>query len=126
MSNKKGFTLLEVVISIAIIAGLFMLYIAVIGNIYLAKTVRQKDIALKIASHKIEELRANGYDSLPATGSFSDNNLSSLNSGTGSMTISDYNSSTKQVQVTVSWKDFSGDNQSVSLSTLIVQSGGLK
>lgn len=125
-ARQKGFTLLEVIVSIAVIAGLFMLYTAAINNVFLSRTIKQKDVALRIASHKMEELRAGGYDSLPASGSFSDSNLSSLPSGTGSMTISDYNTSTKQVQVTVSFEDFAGNNQSVSLSTLIIQSGGLK
>ncbi len=124
--SQKGFSLLEIVVSIAVIAGLFMLYTAVINNISLSKTIKQRDVALKIASHEIEGLRAGGYSSLPSTGSFTDSNLSSLLSGAGTVTVSNYNSKTKQIVVTVLWTDFSGNSQSVSLSTLILQSGGLK
>src|SRR3989344_6457773 len=113
IKNQKGFSLLEVVVSIAIIAGLFMLYTAVISNIYLSRTVKQKDIALKIASHQIEGLRAAGYDLLPATGSFNDINLALLPSGSGTVTVTDYSDQIKQVVVAVAWTDFSGENQSI-------------
>lgn len=126
VKKQKGFSLLEIVISIAIIAGLFMLYTVVIGNAFLSKTTKQKDIALKIATHTIEGLRNGGYDALPASGSFSDDNLSRLPSGSGNITVSDYNDMTREVVVTVSWVDSSGNNQSMSLSTLILQAGGLR
>ncbi|OGZ69007.1 MAG: hypothetical protein A3D35_02620 [Candidatus Staskawiczbacteria bacterium RIFCSPHIGHO2_02_FULL_34_9] len=126
IKNQKGFTLLEVVVSIAVIAGLFMLYTAVISNVSLSRTIKQKDIALKIASHEIEGLRAGGYDLLPVSGSFSDDNLSLLPSGEGALRVSDYIDDVKEVVVTVSWVNFLGKSQSLSLSTLILEEGGLK
>jgi prepilin-type N-terminal cleavage/methylation domain-containing protein len=122
--NQSGFSLIEVVVSIGIIAVMVLLYFAMFSSVSLAKHAKNRDIALKIANHEMESLRGLGYDALPASGSFSDASLSSLTSGAGSVAVSAYNAQTKEVTVTVTWNESSG-SQSVSLSTLIVNSGGL-
>ena len=124
--HLRGFSIIEIVISIFIIAMMLLLLEAVLHGIPLIKLARDQDIALKIAGNEIEGLRAGGYDALPATGSFSDSLLSSLASSTAQVTVSVYNTTTKQVTATVAWREQgeSTDRQMV-LSTLITQVGGL-
>lgn len=100
-------------------------YQAVISNTILTRNTQEKDVALKVATYKIEELRGLGYSSLPGSGSFSDTLLDSLPSGTGSMAITTYNAKVKQVAVTVSWTPPNSSTKSVVLTTLISDTGGL-
>lgn len=122
---KKGFSLIEILVTIGILSLMIVVYQAVLGNVYLTRSVQDKDVALKIATYKIEELRALGYSSLPGSGSFSDTLLTSLPSGTASMTITDYNAKVKQVVVTVGWTPQNSTARSVSLTTLVTDTGGL-
>ncbi len=123
--SSRGFTILEVVVSVGLIAIMLLLAYTMYANVLTVQELKQRDIALKISSHQIENLRGLGYSALPASGSFSNADLSLLPSGAGAMAVSVYNAQTKQVTVTVSWAGLGG-NESVSLSTLIVNSGGLK
>ena len=126
-SCRQGFSLIEVVIAIFIITVMFAFYQAALRSTALARSAKYKDLALRIANNKMEELRAGGYGSLPASSPFSDPLLSSLPSGSAAMSISDYNDKTKQVSAIVSWKELAGsESHSVSLSTLITQVGGIQ
>ncbi len=122
---KKGFSLIEVLVAVGMLGLMIVVYQGIISNIALTRNAQDKDIALKIATYKIEELRGLGYSSLPGSGSFSDSLLGSLPSGTASMTIDAYNSKLKQATVTVSWTEPSSSTKSVSLTTLIADTGGL-
>jgi prepilin-type N-terminal cleavage/methylation domain-containing protein len=123
--TKKGFTLIEIAVTIGIVGVMIAMYFGVVSSMSLARLAKEKDLALKIATHKVEELRASGYALLPTNVSFSDSLLSSLPSGSGQVTVSTYNAQTKQVTVTVTWSGGSNGNRSVAVSTLITQSGGL-
>jgi prepilin-type N-terminal cleavage/methylation domain-containing protein len=125
-SVSRGFTVLEMTFSIAIIAIILVMLGALIQTLPLIALTKNQDLALKIARNEIESLRALGYDSLPSSGSFSNTLLSSLPSGAGTRTITAYNADTKEVLVTVSWvAEQGGTNHSVSLTTLITDIGGL-
>jgi prepilin-type N-terminal cleavage/methylation domain-containing protein len=122
----SGYSLIEVTITIFIIAVVLVLYLAAANTMQMTKTAKYKEIALGIANNKIEELRAAGYSSLPGSGSFSTSQLSSLPSGSGDLDISDFNSDTKQVEVTVEWQEPGAPStKSISLTTLITKTGGL-
>lgn len=123
-SKKGGFLLVEIVVTIGLIGIVVIMHYVMVQSTVLAQNVKHKDLALKIASHKIEELRALGYDGVPVSGSFPDSLLASLPGGTGAMAITDYNAGVKQVAVTVSWTH-SGAARSVSLNTLLTNTGGL-
>jgi len=125
MKTNKGFSLVETLVAIAIICIAFFMFQSLSNTTTLARSAKNEDMALKITSNKIEELRALGYSSLPTSGSFSDPALSSLPSSSAAMAISDYDTKTKQVTVTVSWTESNG-NRSVALTTLLAQTGGLK
>ncbi len=116
--NQSGMTLIEMLISIAMIGGLIVLYSASFNVIGLTKTMKSENIAYHIANIKIEELRTTTYASLPPSGSFTDPQLSQLPSGTAAFTVTNYGSYTglKEFVVTVSWND--GRARSVQLKTL--------
>jgi prepilin-type N-terminal cleavage/methylation domain-containing protein len=123
---NSGFSFVEISITVFIIGVVLILYLAAANTFRLTKTAKNQEIALGIASNKIEELRAGGYDTLPISGSFSDPQLSALLSGSGNMDITDYNSDTKQVQITIEWQEAGSlSARDVSLVTLITKTGGL-
>lgn len=115
---------MEVVVSIFILGLMLVFYQSSFGTMRLAQMQKDKDIALRVVNQKMEALRAGGYGSLGASGSFSDTQLDSLQSASASTTITTYNASIKQVTVGVSWVE-SGSTQYLSETTLISQSGGL-
>ncbi len=122
---KKGFSLIEVLVAVGMLGIMIVVYQVIISNTALTRTSQDKDIALKIATYKIEDLRGLGYSALPGSGSFSDSLLSSLPLGTATMTITAYNTKLKQATVTVSWTEPGSSAKSVSLTTLIADTGGL-
>jgi type II secretory pathway pseudopilin PulG len=121
-----GFSLIEAVVAVAIVGlivaatGLFLQRIPISG-----REVRDQDLALKIARHEIELLRSAGYANVPASGPFTHTLLSSLASSTAAITVTDYNTRTKQVVATVSWRGTASSTRSVSLTTLIAQNSTL-
>ena len=123
---KRGFTFIEILAAIFVMAMMIAAFAAIMHTSFLTREAKQQELALRVAAHKLESLRASGYASLTSGGSFSDAFMAGLNSATGTLTISSYNATTKQVAVTVSWKRQQGGTSTVSLSTLITQTGGLK
>lgn len=121
-----GFSLLEVLVAVFLIGVIFVMYSAAMKNVSLNRNAKAQEIALRIASTKMEVLRDAGYGSLPASGSFADSQLASIPSGSASLAVLDFNAETKQVTVTVSWTEPSiGGGRNVVLSTLITVTGGL-
>lgn len=130
--HEKGFSLVEVVLVVAI-AGLIGL---MIGNLpssaKLVGNSRYESIAKEISSKSIEELRSITYDNLAnGTTSISDPRLSSLPNGSGEVTVNDCpveicteNEQSKLVTVEINWTD-AGSARNVRLDTL-VSKGGLQ
>ena len=125
-NSKSGFSLLEVIVTIFIIGLVLVLYQASLGKVKLIQYAKNQEIALRVANNKIEVLRAGGYSALPASGNFSDSQLNSLSNSSANMTITDYNADTKQVLITIQWKEPTGSAlKNISLATLITKTGGL-
>jgi len=119
--------LIEIIISLLIIGVVLVLYQSALNSVFLSRNTKDAEIGLRIANHKIEELRGAGYSNLPASGTFTDSQLSSMPNSSASMAISDLNAKTKQVSVTVAWREpNSNSDHTVSLTTLITEIGGLK
>ena len=97
----------------------------VTGTIKVTRDSGFESIAFRVATAKLDELRAGGHAALPASGAFVDPTLTSLPSGIASTSITDWNATTKQVAAGVSWQGADGLARNVSLTTLITQSGGL-
>lgn len=127
MTSPRGFSLIEVIVSIFIMGVMLLLMQAVIHSNTLIRTSKNQGIALSIARNKIENVRAGGYAALPTSGSFFDSLVSTLpHAATTTLTVSAYNAKTAHVTVNVIWLDAGASASStVSLGTLITQVGGL-
>ncbi|MEK7643601.1 MAG: prepilin-type N-terminal cleavage/methylation domain-containing protein [Patescibacteria group bacterium] len=127
MSKFRGFSLIEVTVSIFIMGVIILLLQALIQSGVLLRISKSQSIALSIVQNKLESLRADGYAALPPSGTFSDSLVSALpQAATTTLTVSVYNAQTKQISASVVWRDPGATASStVSLSTLITETGGL-
>lgn len=122
----RGFSLIEVTVAIGIIGMMVVATSALLQRLPVnGREVRDQDVALKVARGEMETLRAGGYDALPASGPFSAPLLNSLASGSGSVTITAYDTKTKRADVSVMWTGTGTAVRTVSLTTLISQNSGL-
>ena len=124
-TNERAFTLIEVLVTIFIVGVTAVLFAAAVKTLSFTRDVRYEDTALRIASKKLEELRADGYAGLPASSSFSDALLSSLPSASASTTMATYNAKTKKALVQVGWQPPGQSVRVITLVTLVTQTGGL-
>ncbi|MBI4363660.1 MAG: prepilin-type N-terminal cleavage/methylation domain-containing protein [Candidatus Doudnabacteria bacterium] len=122
--SQKGMSLIEVIVSMFMLAVLLTLYAGALNTVAQTKKLKYENLAYHAASKKMEELRATTFASLPPSGTISDPMLSQIPSGSGSFTVFDYGpySGIKEIIVTVSWND--GKAKSVVLKTL-AGSGGI-
>ncbi len=120
-----GFTLIEVIIALALLMATIIIFSSVLSSIPLTKAARNQNLAYHIAAKKIEELRNTPFNSLPSSGSFSDPALNKLENASGALTVADYEgaSDIKKVTVTVVWTDPVGPAKSVALETLMSKNG---
>ena len=122
--TKTGFSILEVPIALMIVAVMLLIYGAASNSVSLNSNSRHQDLAHFIAVSEMEDLRALGYDNLPASGGFSHPLLGNLPSSAAVLTVGDYNDNTKQITVKVSWQEPGrAAVHSVSLVTLINKYG---
>jgi hypothetical protein len=122
--QPNGYSMIDVVISLFVIGVVLMIYAAASNTVVLNRNAKHQDLALRIANSQLEDLRHTAYNSLPASGSFTHALLGSLPSSAASMTITDYNQSTKQLVVTVTWQEPGNSNtRTVTLSTLKTRGG---
>ena len=127
MKTSRGFSLIEVIVSVFIVGVMLTLLQAIIRSSVLVRTSKNQGIALAIARNELENLRTGGYATLPSNGSFSNNLIEMLpQAATTTLTVSTYNPKTQKVIVSVTWLDSGATASStVTLSTLITQTGGL-
>lgn len=125
MRPAGGFSLLEVIIAVAVIGTMIVATGTLLGRIPVeGREVRDQDLALKIARDELGFLRDSGYAAL-ASGSFDNTLLEALPSGTGTISVTDFNARTKQVVVRVSWYGAQAIPREVTLATLVTETGGL-
>ena len=123
--GSAGFTIIEVVITLAILSAVFVIFQASFNSIFLNRRVKHQELALRIADTKIEQIRALSYDTVPATGAFSDPLLANLPEGAAALIVSDYDDDTKQIVVHISWREPVSDTQRAVTLTTLVTKGGL-
>lgn len=122
--QRNGYSLIEILVSLGIIAVFFVLFQAAAGVSVINRDVRHQELALRIAQTKIDNLQSLSYGSLPASGSFSDPLLAGLPQGEAAVTVVDFNEKIKQVTAAVSWQEPGARAaHSVSLVTLIGKGG---
>ncbi len=123
---RRGFSLLELTVTIGVMLALVLLLALLVQNFTLIRIAREQDIALRIVETKLDAVRAAGYAAVPLSGSFSDPLLAELPSGAANLETSDYNAKTKQVVARVSWQSNPGlPSHEVELTTLVTSVGGL-
>lgn len=124
---QTGFSLVEILVSISILAAIVGIYAISSDLILLSRTAQEDDVALRVATSKLEALRAVGYGSLPPSGTFTDPLLTaSFSSSSAYMTVTAYNAKTKRVDVTVYYQDKPvSPTRSITLTTLMTDIGGL-
>lgn len=127
MSTTRGFSLVEIVVSLFILGIMLLLLHAVIQSSALVKNSKNYGIALSIARDKIESVRAGGYAAVPQNGTFLNTLVSTLpRAATTTLAVSAYNAKTKQVIISIIWLEPSSTASStISLTTLITETGGL-
>ena len=127
MFSNRGFSLIEVMISIFIVGAVALLYFATLNTFRLTHKSRDEITALNVAQNKLTSLRSGRFANLPASGSFTDSQLSNLDSATATLAITNAGTtSLKQVTVTISWHEENpATTSSISASTLITQTGGI-
>lgn len=122
--NEQGFGIIEVVVTLFIIAVTLLLFESTANSIILNRYGRYRETALRIADKEMQTLRANTFADLPPSGSFSDPLLSSLPDAQAQLDIADVSNLLKDVTVTVSWVNPDSSNrQQVQLRTYITQGG---
>lgn len=122
--GERGSTLVEVVITLAILSVVFVVFQASFNTIFLNRRVKHEELALRVADTKMEQIRLLTYDTVPTSGSFYDSLLASLPEAAAALEVSDYDDDTKHVAVTVSWQE-PGSNapRAVTLTTLVAKGG---
>ena len=126
LRSRSGFSLIEVIVAVGIVVAALAAAEALVHAVPLTRTTSHEDIALVIARGELESVRAAGYAAAPASGPFSSSLMASLPSGAGTLAVSDFNTGTKQVTVTVSWQPVGGSAaRSLMMSTLVTSTGGL-
>ncbi|HEV8601351.1 MAG TPA: prepilin-type N-terminal cleavage/methylation domain-containing protein [Patescibacteria group bacterium] len=104
---QQGISLIEVIVSMFVVAAIFILYISALNTVATTRKLKYEDLAYHVANKKMEELRATSFASLPASGSISDSMLNQIPSGVGSFTVANYSgyAGLKEITVTVTWTD---------------------
>ncbi len=121
---QNGFTLIEVLVTVFLIGVSLVLYEATSKTVVTNRMNRYRESALRIADKKMQSLRTTSFASLPSTGSFTDSQMSEIPNGAGNITVTDLNSKTKDVKVTVTYlNQQTNQTQSVDLETYITQGG---
>jgi type II secretory pathway pseudopilin PulG len=134
--NQKGFTLLEEVIGIFIVAMVAIMVAAMFPLAHAASKINGNHAqAISLAQHKIDQMRAVGYgrlnhddledaeiiDNNPQTQPFEFDSVDQLSTylpnSSGIIKINDYSTGLKQVQVTITWQSV-GKKQTAGTYTL--------
>ncbi len=124
IKNNKGSTLIEVLVSLAVIATTFIIFQATINTVFINRESKHRELALRIAQTEMDDLRALSFANLPASGSFSNSLLSSLPKSQANITITTTTSQTKQIIVLVTWREPTAKTTStINLTTLKTQGG---
>ncbi|MCL5667146.1 MAG: prepilin-type N-terminal cleavage/methylation domain-containing protein [Patescibacteria group bacterium] len=121
--RQKGYTIIEVVISLFIIGAVLVIYAAASNSIVLNRSVKYQELAHYIAVSELEDLQAAPFSSIPSSGPFSHSLLGQLPQGSANLEVSDYSAKVKQVKVTVGWQEPGRNAHNVALTTLMVEGG---
>lgn len=129
--NQKGFSLLEVLMTLSTVSIIIFLLAGIPNSINLITKSKHLDLVREISSRQIEELRIASYNNL-ANGETSivDHRIKLLPSGAAQLLIEECpisvctnNEEAKKIKITVTWTE-NGKPQNSIIET-IISSGGL-
>jgi prepilin-type N-terminal cleavage/methylation domain-containing protein len=123
-TKQKGFSVIEVVVSLFMLGVILLVYAAANNTLILNRIAKHQQLAYRIAANELESIRALPYASIPSSGPFSDTLMTNLPSGSGALATSVYDSRTKQIVVTVTWREpGTSIDKTESVTTLITEGG---
>ncbi len=123
--KQKGFSIIEVVVSLFILGVVLLVYAAANNTLILNRIAKHQQLAYRIAANKMESLRSAGYISLPATSTFTDPLFTNLPTASGNIEVTVYDTKTKEVTVTVTWREQGTAVDKRSTVTTLITQGGL-
>lgn len=109
--KKNAFSLIEILISISLLVVILAIILPVWNFELINKKVQNKNIASRIASSYLEELKNSKFSDLPNEGSiyFNHPDLLKLNQGVGLVQVQNYennnNETLKQIKIQIIWQD---------------------
>lgn len=109
--KKNAFSLIEILISISLLVVILAIILPVWNFELINKKVQNKNIASRIASSYLEELKNSEFSGLPNEGSiyFNHPDLLKLNQGVGLVQVQNYennnNETLKQIKIQIIWQD---------------------
>lgn len=122
--KQSGFTIIEVLVTLLIIGVTLLLYTVISNSITLNKYNRYKEVALRVAETSLQNLRTIDYNSLPASGPFTNAQIQTLPEGSANLEITEVSTGLSKATVTVSWRSPSSNTmQAISLSTFLSEHG---
>ncbi len=124
-SKQKGFSIIEVVVSLFMLGVILLVYASANNTLVLNRIARHQQEAYRIAANKLESVRAVPYASIPSSGTFVDPLMANLPGSSGALAVSAYDSRTKQVVVTVSWREPGTPTDKSAVVTTLITQGGL-
>lgn len=125
--NSQGFTVIEILVAFFIIVVIAAILLTSGGGLFTSRTQKLQEIAGRIASKDIENLRKISFTdvaALPASQALTDSDLAKLPSSTATRTISDFappDTTVKRVTITIQWTD--KITKTYTTDTLIYQNG---
>ncbi|MEK7508433.1 MAG: prepilin-type N-terminal cleavage/methylation domain-containing protein [Patescibacteria group bacterium] len=124
MKNNQGFTLIELVVALGLMAIALFGYFAVLKTVTLTRFAKHQALAYQVAIKKIEELKAVPFGSLPVSGSFIDSALSALPQVQANLTVANHGGSAgiKEITATISWQE-NGITKNVEVKTMLTSGG---
>lgn len=88
--KEKGFSLVEVIIGMSLIAILFTILILEVNILDISRRQRYGDIAYHIANIQMESLRSTSFEELMESGTIVDDQLAQIPYGAGNYSVADY------------------------------------
>ena len=124
MKNNQGFTLIDVVVALGLIAITLFCYFAVLKTVTLTRFSKHQALAYQVAIKKIEELKAVPFASLPTSGPFTDSALTALLQAQANLTVANHggSASIKEITATISWQE-NGVTKNVEVKTMLTNGG---
>ena len=121
--KPNGFTLIEVMLTVFVLVLTAMIFAAIFPTGQISRTkAAHMSYAISLASQKIEAQRSAGYASILVCDP-TDTPLAELPSGNQRISITQYATNVKKVEVTITWSGYRQVGGNITLVTLVADHG---